>query len=105
MALATCAKAANTVCVTVQLLIASNGVHVWAEAYERVLNPENLFAVQDDIVLQVVARIGDIHGALNQADIQMLRTRSIASLDVRFPEAERRERGLVSPMGCANRAL
>jgi len=74
-------KAADTVRVTVQLLTASNGAHVWTETYERALNPENLFAVQDDIVSQVVARVGDIHGAVNQADIQNLRTRSAASLD------------------------
>jgi len=91
--------------VTVQLLTASNGAHVWTETYERVLNPENLSALQDDIVSQAVARVGDIHGVVNQAGIQMPRTRRIGSLDVRFTDAERPERGLALPMGCANRAL
>ena len=74
-------KAANRVRVTVQLLDASSGAHVWAETYERRLDPENLFAVQDDITSQVVTRIGDVHGEVNQADIQRLRTKAPANLD------------------------
>jgi TolB-like protein len=74
-------KAANTVRVTVQLLDTSSGAHVWAENYERRLDPDNVFAVQDDITSQVVARVGDIHGAVNLADIQKLRSKSTASLD------------------------
>jgi hypothetical protein len=64
-----------------------------------------LTAVHDDIVLEVVARIADSHGAVNQADIEMLRSKSIAGLDVRFTDVARRERGQGLPLGCANRAL
>jgi len=74
-------KATNTVRVSVQLLDASSGAHIWAETYERRLDPENLFAVQDDITSQVVTRIGDVHGAVNQARIQKVRAKTSASLE------------------------
>ncbi len=74
-------RSADTVRVTVQLLDATSGAHVWAETYERKLTPENLFAVQDDITSQVVTRIGDIHGAVNRAQIQKLRTKAPTKLE------------------------
>ena len=74
-------KAAGNVRVTVQLLDATNGAHVWAETYERALTAKNLFAVQDEITSQVVTRIGDDHGAINQANIQELRRKAPANLD------------------------
>ena len=74
-------KADDSVRVTVQLLDATNGTHVWTETYERRLDPKNLFAVQDEITSQVVTRIGDIHGAVNWADVTKTRAKSEASLD------------------------
>ena len=74
-------RASNTVRVTAQLLETNNGSHVWAETYERRLDPENLFAVQDDITSQVVSRIGDVRGAVNRARIQKLRAKNLASLE------------------------
>ncbi|HKQ25777.1 MAG TPA: adenylate/guanylate cyclase domain-containing protein [Burkholderiales bacterium] len=73
-------KAADTVRVTAQLLDASSGAHVWSETFERELTTKKLFEVQDDIVSQVVTRIGDVHGAVNQANIEKLRTKNVASL-------------------------
>lgn len=64
-----------------QLLDATNAAHVWAETYERTLTAKNLFAVQDEITAQVVTRIGDVHGAINQANIQKLRRKAPANLD------------------------
>jgi TolB-like protein len=74
-------KAGDSVRVTVQLLDATNGAHVWAETYERRLDPKHLFAVQDEITGQVVARIGDVHGVVNLADVAKTRSKSDASLD------------------------
>jgi len=74
-------RAGDIVRVTAQLLDAKSGAHVWAETYERRLDPDNLFAVQEEITNQIVARIGDIHGAVNRADIQRARTKSDASLE------------------------
>lgn len=73
-------KATNNVRVTVQMLDAASGSHVWAETYERALSPENLFAVQDDIVSQIVTRIGDIHGAVTRTHVQKLRRKNPTAL-------------------------
>src|SRR5262249_55112829 len=73
-------RAGHTVRVTAQLLDATNGAHLWAGTYDRYLDLANLFAVQDDITSQIVTRIGDIHGVVNRALVQRLRTKGIASL-------------------------
>jgi len=48
-------KAGNRVRITVQLIDASNGNHLWAERYDRELS--DIFAVQDEITQTVVATI------------------------------------------------
>ena len=45
-------RAGDNVRVTAQLIDAS-GFHAWSETYERELTPENLFAVEDEIVREV----------------------------------------------------
>jgi adenylate cyclase len=49
-------KAADQVRVTVQLIDARSGAHLWAEKYDRPL--KDIFAVQDDITGIIVARLG-----------------------------------------------
>jgi len=48
-------KAGNRVRITVQLIDASNGHHLWAERYDREL--EDVFAVQDEITQVIVANL------------------------------------------------
>ena len=45
-------KAGNQVRITVQLIKAADGFHVWSETYDRTL--DNIFSVQDDIAAKVV---------------------------------------------------
>jgi TolB-like protein len=49
-------KAGNRVRVTVQLVSAESGAHIWAERYDRDL--DDIFAVQDEVVSAVVAQLG-----------------------------------------------
>jgi TolB-like protein/cytochrome c-type biogenesis protein CcmH/NrfG len=49
-------KAGNRVRISVQLIDAATGNHIWAERYDRDL--EDIFAVQDEITESVVAAIG-----------------------------------------------
>ena len=42
-------KGAGRIRITVQLIDADSGAHVWAERYDRA--PEDIFAVQDEITL------------------------------------------------------
>ena len=46
-------KAANRVRITVQLVEAQTGNHIWAERYDR--NLEDIFAVQDEVTQAIVA--------------------------------------------------
>ena len=48
-------KAANRIRVTAQLIDASNGNHIWAEKYDRVL--EDIFAVQEELTRSIVSSI------------------------------------------------
>lgn len=45
-------KSGNQLRITVQLVTAENGYHIWSETYDRPI--DNIFAVQDEIALAVV---------------------------------------------------
>ena len=48
--------------VTVQLLDATTGAHLWAETYNRDLKQTDIFTVQDDLTDRVVATVADSYG-------------------------------------------
>jgi TolB-like protein len=48
-------KAGDQVRITAQLIRASDGFHLWSEAYDRKL--ENIFAIQDDIASQIAGAL------------------------------------------------
>ncbi|WP_437376086.1 adenylate/guanylate cyclase domain-containing protein [Inquilinus limosus] len=48
-------RAGNRVRITAQLVDAGSGAHLWAERYDRAL--EDVFAIQDEIARQIVARV------------------------------------------------
>ncbi|MDQ6435040.1 adenylate/guanylate cyclase domain-containing protein [Mesorhizobium sp. LHD-90] len=62
--------------VTAQLVDGANGIHVWAERYDRAL--ADIFAVQDEITMSVVAAI---EPELYAAENLRLRNRSPENLD------------------------
>jgi serine/threonine protein kinase len=43
----------------VQVVDAVSGTHLWAENYERTFSPENIFALQDDLVPRIVSTVAD----------------------------------------------
>ena len=61
-------KAGNRVRITVQLIEAETGTHVWAERYDRAL--EDIFALQDEITLSTV---GAIEPSLRDAEIERVK--------------------------------
>jgi adenylate cyclase len=69
-------KAGNRVRITVQLIEAGAGTHVWAERYDRAL--ADIFEVQDDITLSVVSAI---EPSLRQAEIERARRKHPENLD------------------------
>jgi TolB-like protein len=61
-------KGGNRVRITAQLIEVDSGTHVWAERYDRSL--DDVFAVQDEIALNVV---GAIEPTLRQAEIERVK--------------------------------
>jgi len=50
--------------VSVQLIDAGTGAHLWAETYDRQFRAEDVFALQDDLVPRIVSSIADVNGVL-----------------------------------------
>ncbi len=87
-------RAGETVRVNAQLLDTESGGHIWAETYDRALDPANLFAMQDEITEAVASRIGDRHGAIGRAEFQRSSRQAPKSLSsyeciLRFVEFQR----------------
>lgn len=49
-------RAGGRIRITAQLIDGSNGLHIWAEAYDR--DMEDLFEVQDEVTRTIAARLG-----------------------------------------------
>ena len=73
-------KAGGTVRVSVQLLDAATGTHMWAETYDRDLAGAGIFEVQDDITDRVVATVADPYGVLERSMGVAVRDRPVEEL-------------------------
>ena len=62
--------------VTVQLIEAASGNHIWAERFDA--DGDNLFDVQDEITTAIVARL---EPELTRAEFELMRRRPLADLD------------------------
>jgi TolB-like protein len=69
-------KVGRQVRITAQLVVAETGVHIWAERYDRPL--DDIFALQDEITLNVV---GAIQPSLREAEIERVKRKRPESLD------------------------
>ncbi len=72
-------KAGNRVRVTVQLIDATDGNHLWAERYDR--NLTDIFAVQDEITATIAARIEPELGAAERERVQRKPTQKLDAWD------------------------
>ncbi len=68
-------QAGSVLRIAVQLVDASSGAHLWAETYHRTFRPEDIFALQDEIVPRIVATIADPCGVLPHTMSEALRSR------------------------------
>ena len=59
----------------VQLVDTVSGTHLWAENYEHTFSPENIFALQDDLVPRIVSTVADYYGILPHTISDALRRR------------------------------
>ena len=62
--------------ITAQLIEASTGMHIWAERYDRVL--DDIFAVQDEITVSVVAAI---EPSIQRVELELMKRDRPVSLD------------------------
>jgi serine/threonine protein kinase/tetratricopeptide (TPR) repeat protein len=76
-------KAGSAVRVSVQLLDAETGTHLWAESYDRDLAGAGIFKVQDDVTDRVVATVADPYGVLVRSMAVAVRDRPVAELSAR----------------------
>jgi len=74
-------RAQGTIRVTAKLTEIETGAHLWAQTYERDLTVGNIFAVQDEITEQVVARIAGSYGVITRAGLRASEHKSTDSLD------------------------
>ena len=74
-------KAGETLRVSAQLTDVANKVQMWSQKYDRELNAETLFAVQDDIREQIVATLSDLHGVIYATQSKRNVHRPTASLN------------------------
>jgi adenylate cyclase len=74
-------RAESTLRVTVQLLDARDGTHLWAETYDRDLTASDIFEVQDEITEQVVGTIASLYGVISRERLAEIREKPTDHLD------------------------
>jgi TolB-like protein/Flp pilus assembly protein TadD len=68
-------QAGSVIRVTVQLIDANTGAHLWVETYDRPFKPDEIFALQDDLVPRIVSTVADQHGVLPHTMSEVVRAR------------------------------
>jgi TolB-like protein len=68
-------QAGSMLRIAAQLVDASSGAHLWAETYDRTFRPEDIFALQDDLVPRIVSTVADTYGVLPHTMSESLRNR------------------------------
>ncbi len=66
--------------VSAQLLDATTGAHLWAETYERPFQPDQIFALQDDLIPRIVSTCADRFGVLARSICDAVRARDASQL-------------------------
>jgi TolB-like protein/Tfp pilus assembly protein PilF len=69
-------QAGSTLRVSVQLIDAVSGAHLWAETYDRAFRADGIFQLQDDLVPRIVSTVADTHGILPHSMSETLRGKS-----------------------------
>ncbi len=73
-------QAGAKVRIAAQLVEASSGAGLWAEAYDRPFSPDAALDIIDDVVPRIVATVGDAQGILAHSMTESLRQRDPESL-------------------------
>jgi TolB-like protein len=73
-------QAGSALRLTVQLVDASSGAHLWAETYDRSFDSQAVFELQDDLVPRIVSTSADHFGVLVRAISEAVRGKPLADL-------------------------
>ncbi len=73
-------RAGNRLRIAVHLVDAATNADLWAEMYERELQPESGFDIVDDLAAQIVCTVADPQGILTHSMTETLRNRDPANL-------------------------
>jgi TolB-like protein/Tfp pilus assembly protein PilF len=73
-------QAGSTVRVAARLVDAGTGAHLWAETYDRRFQPDQVFALQDELVPRIVSTCGDHFGVLARSISEAVRSKVAAAL-------------------------
>ena len=64
----------------VQLVDASTGAHLWAETYDRTVDADKIFALQDELVPRIVSTVADWYGVLTHSMSEAVRLKPFDQL-------------------------
>ncbi|MFI5185070.1 MAG: protein kinase, partial [Vicinamibacteria bacterium] len=73
-------QAGSMLRVSVQLVDASTGAHLWAETYDRPFSAGDIFALQDDLVPRIVSTCADSFGVLARSISDAIRGKDSGQL-------------------------
>jgi len=68
-------QAGSQLRLSVQLVDAATGAHVWAETYDRPFQPDQIFALQDDLIPRIVSTCADMFGVLARSISEAVRSK------------------------------
>ena len=74
------ASADDRVRISIECVEVETGDQIWAERFDRSLTTAALFEIQDEVVRQVVACIGDYYGSVSQSMFRVSRDKRIGDL-------------------------
>ena len=75
-------KYGNTIRLRIQLLEGANGMHIWGDSYEKVIqNPEDLFKIQSEIAQSIAAELQAVLTPEEKELIEKVPTTSLTALD------------------------
>jgi adenylate cyclase len=74
-------KAGSRIRVTAQLIDSLDQTHIWADKFDRDLNTDDLFALQDELNERVMGAIADGWGAISRARAKATRSRPTHDLE------------------------
>jgi serine/threonine-protein kinase len=73
-------EAGKNLRVSAQLSDAITGTELWAETFDRNLDTQDLFALQDDLTDHIVAPVADVHGVLARSMGALVKSKPVETL-------------------------